>query len=51
MVALLALALAAEAVFDSPAAAWVALALFALVLVMRYELWPGRSRSERRDHR
>jgi hypothetical protein len=49
LVALLAMALVAEAVLESPAAAWAALGLFALVLLVRFELWPGRSRPARRD--
>jgi hypothetical protein len=46
-VVLLALALIAEAVLDSPVAAWAAIGLFAAVVVIRYEFWPGSGRSER----
>jgi hypothetical protein len=41
--------LIAEAVLDSPVAAWAAIGLLAAALVIRYEFWPGSGRSERRD--
>lgn len=49
LVALLALALIAEAVFDNPVAARASIGLLAVALVARYEFWPESSRSHQRD--
>jgi hypothetical protein len=49
LTALLALVLIAQAIWDAPAWSWAAVALFAAVIVVRYEFWPHPGRDRRAD--